>query len=670
MEQKCYIYSPDDSDERASKRRRIACAAGWSLREQLYGEFWAPLEHRIQTQSTLEEADSTTLEKIIKFVSGAVVAPDRQEAVIPTGLILAGSSIASHRSFFDRLGRKIVLDTGSTFVLLTSGECLNLKALVKSLIKKLTSRVGGNDDEEDEEDEEDENHTGNVSRIGPKLRDYDLVRLQEWYSKTKVDSIVVAIQDSEAFDFSVLAEMAELLSSWMDRLPFLLLFGIATSSESFQSNLSGAALRLLKGEEFNVTQADDIFEKIFCTTVGSPEVSLYLGPDLSRRLVDRQKDHVQSVQDFSDAVKYAYMCHFYANPLSVFLSQSLAFGEMPHDVWEATRNLPSFRRWVNTLLEDGRAKEVRRLLESDRYLYDNIKHHIASGQTAMFKLVSATSVLAAIRVIVQKVPHVPRSSLYIRSTSGELNGSPLIREMLLMLSKVSSDTFSSVLTSMELLQNSYVPIDIAVYRRELDALIKRNPNSTPLRSQHDVKNNSLRTTIVAQKVQLSKHKSTLSELDSSYSELVRRFHDDVENYFEETLIDPRDLFLSEILLYDLKSPLSEVFAPKPRFAIERALSSPHDYLGCDCCSSSEGALSGTQPVTAILYQLYLESGSIINVNDLWMAFHAIIGEENDESESNAMALFEQALANLKFLGLVKESKRKADHISKTTWKGL
>ena len=50
----------------------------------------------------------------------------------------------------------------------------------------------------------------------------------------------------------------------------------------------------------------------------------------------------------------------------------------------------------------------------------------------------------------------------------------------------------------------------------------------------------------------------------------------------------------------------------------------------------QSMLSSTQPATAILYQLYLESGSLVNASDLWSAFNAIVGEEEDEVEPTAM----------------------------------
>jgi origin recognition complex subunit 3 len=140
-------------------------------------------------------------------------------------------------------------------------------------------------------------------------------------------------------------------------------------------------------------------------------------------------------------------------------------------------------------------------------------------------------------------------------------------------------------------------------------------------------------------VLLSKHKAALSEQDKAYSDLVARFHDQLDAYFESAFINPQALVFSEVLIYDLKSPHTEVFQPKPRFAIERALATPHDYLGCDCCSGMEGndaALSATQPATAIVYQMYLESGMLMNVSDLWSAFNAIAGSGDEDDESKTM----------------------------------
>lgn len=137
------------------------------------------------------------------FVSAASSSPDEPKFAIPTGLIVAGPSIASHGPFFERLGRKVKNDTCSTYVVLTSGESPNLKTLLKNLIKKVTSHA-------EEDDEDDLERPATSSRHGPKLLNYDLGHVQEWRKKNRVSSIVVAFQDSEAFDAGLLADIVDL----------------------------------------------------------------------------------------------------------------------------------------------------------------------------------------------------------------------------------------------------------------------------------------------------------------------------------------------------------------------------------------------------------------------------------------------------------------------------
>jgi origin recognition complex subunit 3 len=417
----------------------------------------------------------------------------------------------------------------------------------------------------------------------------------------------------------------------------VLLFGIATSAESFEERLAGNSLRYLDGQKFDVTQSDEIIEKLFLATIGSKDAQLHVGPNLCRRMLDRQKDHVQNTQDFCDGLKYAYMSHFYASVPSVFLKHNLTFEQVSADAIEAVRALPSFRHWVEKLLEVGQSHDVRRVLEDNQYLFAQITKNLQSGQHAMTTLSHAAKVLANIRESLQMSPSVRLSSIWTRAAAGELAGSPLIRETMLSIKKIPSDKLVHLLASLQDLEGSYLSLDTASAQEKLENLI-RNADA-PLRTQHDVRNDSVRTTVVAQKVLLSKHKAALSEQDKAYSDLVTQFHDKLDAYFTSSFIDPKTLFLSEVFVYDLKSPHTEVFQPKPRFSVERALASPHDYLGCDCCSGVDGnpaALSATQPATAIVYQMYLESGTLINVTDLWSAFNAIAGDGTEENEPKTM----------------------------------
>jgi origin recognition complex subunit 3 len=89
----------------------------------------------------------------------------------------------------------------------------------------------------------------------------------------------------------------------MDRIPFVLLFGISTSLDLFHDRLSGSASRFLDGVQFDVEQTSSVLERIFQKAVIASEAPLRLGSAPVSNLMERQHDHVQSVQSFIAALK-------------------------------------------------------------------------------------------------------------------------------------------------------------------------------------------------------------------------------------------------------------------------------------------------------------------------------------------------------------------------------
>ncbi|KAK8229748.1 origin recognition complex subunit [Phyllosticta capitalensis] len=652
--EKCYVFKP--TDERSSKRRRVAAkeSPSWALRKRTCRELWEVQEVRIN--KIVADVHRSTQDEITNFIKDSDFSPD-QGSRIPAGLVVAGPAIASHAQFFDSLAERVSNETESVFVSLKSTECPNLKTLLKNVIRKATAA---------EEDDGDEHVV--TRRKGPKLLNYDLQLLYEWCQDQQPKHVVVTFQDSEAFDGPLLADTIQLMSSWLDRIPFVLLFGIGTSAEGFQEKLPSTAIRCLRGQKFDVTQADEVLEQVFRTTLHGDQ-PLWLGPELASRILERHKDHIQSVETFADALKYAYMSHFFANPLSIFLRKGLKYKDVSKEDLEALRNLGSFRRLIEDLLEQRHADVVRALLESDETLFDWTKEYANAARIRMGDIVDTIDILQKLRTCIPRLPRIPLSTLYVRAASGTLLDSPLLRDFLLSVKKAPSDVLARLLA---VLHKADAGVDVISRLMEsLDKLVSAQPNQ-PLRSAHDHSaTTTLRTTVVAQKVSLAKSASSMSNGDAEYSQIVDELHGRLDGFFREMLLKPQDLFLHEVVVYDLKSPHRDVFMPRPRYVVERALSRPWDYLSCVCCEGSkEGALSPTQPPVAILYQLYLESGNLINVHDLWLAFNAIIGQESDNDAETIMALFQRSLAELRYLGFIKASRKKTDHVAKLAWKGL
>ena len=152
----------------------------------------------------------------------------------------------------------------------------------------------------------------------------------------------------------------------------MLFFGVATSIDLFQTKLSRDAIQALDGRAFNVEQVD--VEKLFAVIHAEPNISetdtndyydsetriVWLGPALSKSMMDRQGDYIQSPFSFKQALKvsvfqgcgedltmlqYVYMSHFFSNPLSLALGHtrdSVSHWQKEH--LECVRNLSSFRR--------------------------------------------------------------------------------------------------------------------------------------------------------------------------------------------------------------------------------------------------------------------------------------------------------------------------------------
>ena len=343
------------------------------------------------------------------------------------------------------------------------------------------------------------------------------------------------------------------------------------------------------------------------------------------------------------------MTHFFANPISVFLDTATIKASSQTEHYEAVRSLPSFRRcagkrsttllnyaadnlfrYAQTLIERKDYEVLRTLLDDNNSLGDLVSKEIQSCKDTLQAILRAIGVLFRIQSNLALKVVTPWSEMYIQAMRAELTASAAFEEIMTSVRKLPSDTMQDLLDN---LAGTSVSHELVGVSTELNRLTDHSKDAKgPLKSAYDVHHETLRTTVVAQKVSLSKNTSTLSAEDSAYTKIVDGIHTILRKYFESTLVDPQNLFLNEILIFDSKSPHRDVFAPKPRFATERALSSPHDYLGCDCCAGSQGGLSATQPATAVLYQLYLESGAVINTADLWSAFWTIVGGDGLEDE--------------------------------------
>ncbi|KAI8193983.1 Origin recognition complex subunit 3 [Colletotrichum sp. SAR 10_65] len=586
------------------------------IREKLFESSWSRLESKVQ--KILRDVNLATLEQVTAFIQEQKDTPSK----IPAAFVITGPNIASQDLLFEQLSETLQETTRSKFVRLKSSEASNIKAALKKIVEDATSR-GSLDDED--------------------------------------------------------AELAF-------EIPFTLLFGVATSVELLQARLLKSACQHLYGAQFDVVQTVTILEQIFTPTIAATDAALTLGSNLLHSLVDRQQDQVASIQTFVASIKYAYMCHFYANPLSVF---SLEDDEMNSELvqgdhLEAFRSLPSFRREVENAVEAKDLRLARSLLEDDDLLRERIfdipdrKREWATGLLRSLKLIQATGAVQD-----------DFSQMFMKAVSDGIALSSESWDIVESIKRMQADDFVSMLQRVQTtVATGDDQLCLTAWESEagdLPAIVKKclaeskellsraQEDGTTLRSAYSGHSRVLRTTVVAQKVQLSHDSAALSEDDKAFTRIV----DQITELFEDVIrCEPAaSVFLHETWLYDFKTPHRDVFVPRPQDVFERSLTRPQDYLACACCTTDEG-LSTTLPATSLLYHLYLETGNLINVADLWSAFYAMVGsgggDDAEDSDGNAderaaLVLFYRGLAELKALGFVKMSRKKTDHIAKLKW---
>ncbi|KAL2134751.1 hypothetical protein VTI74DRAFT_10907 [Chaetomium olivicolor] len=638
-----------------------------SLRKELFEASWPVLEDRIQ--QVLRDANRNTLDEVTSFLQQAAEA---ETGKITAGFIITGPNIASQDLLFEQLAERLCTAAQARFVRLRASEAPNLKAVLKKIIRDATARKSDEDEEVDVE----------VSHDGRKYLDYDLEALHVFLKQQQARRVVVAFQDSEAFESGLFTDLITLFHSWRDRIQFDVVFGVATSVELFQARLLKSTARQLYGAQFDVVQANSVLERVIKSAVAGTQATLRIGPSLLRCLVERQHDQVAGIQMFVSSLKYAYMCHFYANPLSVLLASDSRLERkllQPEHI-EAVRTLDSFKAQAEAALEARQLNHAQSLIEDDGYLVNQILEQGQKRRRYLLQLLRSlclitTSNLSSTSFIELYILALS-SGVDINQDSGtfplvdavkRLSATEFMSLVNRLLSAIQTGSPELGLEGWESDAEEFVT-SLTDLRDEVEGLIDRSKsNGTALKSKYSAQSRVLRTTVVAQKVQLSQDTATLTDEDKAFTDAV----DTLLGLLSENLhCGPVDnLFLHEVWVFDSKSPYRDVFVPRPGATFGRALSRPHDYLACACCSKANGGLAATLPTTAILYHLYLEAGALINVADLWSAYSALVGEESEMGldERTALVYFYRGLAELWQMGFVKQSRKRADHVAKLKW---
>ncbi|KAI5286718.1 hypothetical protein KEM52_001885, partial [Ascosphaera acerosa] len=490
-----YIFTPQ-SDRPAKKRKPsspsthqkrlhspvvpllngLESPAHVQARYTIFQQFWSCQEQRLQR--IFDEIDAS----LLRDVRGYVVqqSDETSDGRLPAGLVKVGCNMSSMNRLVKRLKAALHEGNEARVVVLESGDAPNLKSTVKHIVKEA---IG-------------DDAAPSAGRYLP----YDLEALHVHLQATGLNKVVVTFQDGEAFDRSVLSDLLALLAAWRDRITFVLIFGIATSIELFEGKLSRATANLLAGTCFDVNGYENLVDRIFMALQVQPDNAVWLGPNVSEVLLDKSQDHFESPESFANGMKYAYMTHFFANPLSVLGSG--ADTSYQSELCEAIRNTQSFQHHVEHLIASRQTQKARRMLDDDGYLATESARIVRSNRTRTYNALHAAEVLGDLSQVAETSQNVTRSGLVTAALSGDLLGSDDIEQVLLAIKKLPSDKMMICLQSLPdaLRHGDHFKPTIA----RLQHLVDTQDGPGPLASQYDDRKQKRMTFVVGQRLQLQR----------------------------------------------------------------------------------------------------------------------------------------------------------------------
>ncbi|XP_073256061.1 origin recognition complex subunit 3-like [Porites lutea] len=629
---------------------------------------------------------------------------------IPTAALITGVNMPDHDVIFSQLAKELRNQVTPFVALLRSKDCtvfiaVNVVYFLHGPNSVMKATIIGHEVQEEDD--------STPTEQGKKISSFTVPVLCHWYKKiTKQDDskrrrssqrpqysdhppLVVIFEDFEGFSPAVVQNFVSICSLYLSELPLVLVFGIATAVTTVHRVLPHAVSSVLAIERFQSQPSHICVLEIINKVLMTAKFPFKLGATVFRFLYENFLFHDFSLQNFSRGLQFCLMEHYFESPLSVLCSVSVdsrndILDQLSHKQVEMFRKTISFRRYVEgeppskqlkLLLEDSFTKDV-----IGQLLDDLDKYH-----RCFFP------VLQCLHIVTNNLPRYPLGKkacdVYENSLANNIYDKEEYKEAMSLLRVCSRDELLPLLQKcVDVLGNALEGTDPKMYCQELKEsrdLIARlvgqfEDLSAAQENQEQRSNSSQKEALsaVANRFELQERLMNAAKQkrkESPYDKLRQTAVDILDDMFRKYLSCPRNLPLNEVMYYDDVQTTRKHLVGMPRVAIQTALSNPQHYLQCQCCQTDVGTVQDTLPDICIAYKLHQECGRLINLYDWLQAFIAVLEPSTKQQSSKGTpkkkqktdeqlhAHFIQAVSELQFLGFIKSTRQKTDHVQRLTW---
>ncbi|XP_035023735.2 origin recognition complex subunit 3 isoform X3 [Hippoglossus stenolepis] len=625
---------------------------------------------------------------------------------IPTAALVLGVNVPDHDMTFQSLSEQLQQSVTPHVASVQAKECGTLKHLMKRVLEKLTGTDVAVDDEEEEEEAE------QTSAPLHKSAHCSLSTLCDWYNtKTKKSSggtpgkkrsspakdeqqqppVVIIFKDLEAFNPRVLQNFILICSLYIERLPLMFIFGIATSPSTIQHMLPHSVSSLLCIELFQSLSCTQHLATVIDKLILTHQFPFKLNGKVMQVLISIFLYHDFSVRNFIKGVQLALLEHFHSQPLSVLCCKKkealLNVMQLSLRDLERIRQLPSFKRhWPRIMQISGlnRTPQLticfqdvcQRLIKDLRSYHKNYYpvlrclHTLASSlpRYPLGKQIRELHLICLERNVWENEDYQSAMKLLKMLAKEELI--TLLQRCAEILQQVKSKEMKNALIQLEELLAKFKQLDTAAVESVPDV---EESFTSP------VKNLQKKTDLFQlQKTLLEMNESRRSKKLSPFEVLRNEAIDFIDGLVKSHLSPPESQTLNEVCYYSSSATVRRHLNATPRTSIQAALNSPYYYIQNDNLKTEDGSVSNAAPDICIAYKLHLECGRLINLFDWLEAYATVVsaaeGNEPDSEDFGKVdqvkhARFIQAVSELEFLGFIKSTKQKTDHVARLTWGG-
>uniref|UniRef100_A0A8C2G1B7 Origin recognition complex subunit 3 n=1 Tax=Cyprinus carpio TaxID=7962 RepID=A0A8C2G1B7_CYPCA len=490
--------------------------------------------------------------------------------------------------------------------------------------------------------------------------------------------VVVIFKDFEAFNSQVLQDFILICSRYTQELPFVFIFGIATSPSAIQHRLPHSVSSLLCIEVFHSLSCTQHLASVFDKLILNSQFPFKLSSRVIQVLVGIFLYHDFSVQNFVKGLQFSMLEHFNSQPLSVLCCQKhealLSAKILSKQNVERIRHLPSFMRYVET----QEPQEQVRLLTNDEHVKEVCQKLLKNLHTYHKNYYPILQCLHSLTSSLPKFPlgkHI--RELHVSCIEKNLWETEEYDSALQLLRILAKDELVAALRSCaEILKSANtkrmqnVLQQLEDFLGRLEALQGKTDSVSKMEYQ--------RTDLFQLQKTLLEKESRRTKRMNPFEVLRSQVIDFIDSLVREYLTPAEFQPLNEVCYYSSSGVLRQRLNVTPRTSIQAALTHPFYYLKNESLKTNTGTISSAAPDLCIVYKLHLECGRLINLYDWLEAYVTVMSAAEDQDtnseecgkfDSLKHARFIQAVSEMEFLGFVKSTKQKTDHVARLTWGG-